>query len=87
MERFHVIQDAAAIVVTKSVFKQVPVYRRGRAIYIGARGGYVRISKGGLTDVADIRWDGLEIPGLSEKELIVASGTVGKLQLPEGYSE
>lgn len=73
MQRFHVIQDAAAIIVRKSVFKQVAVYRRGDGIYIAAGGGYVRIYKGGNTGLPDVRWEEIDVPGKTDADMVADS--------------
>lgn len=80
MERFHVIQDAAVIIVRSSVYKQAAVYRRGEALYCGAGGGYVRLYAGGNTGVPSLRWDDIEIPGVP-REAIARDG-LEKLSLP-----
>lgn len=80
MDRFHIIEDAAAIIVTRSVFKQVKLYHRGNALYVGASGGFVRLYKGGRTGVPNLSWDDIEIPGVSRDDL--ASDGMEKLSLP-----
>ena len=80
MDRFHEIADAAVIIVARSVFKQVKVYRRGSALYAAASGGFVRLYKSGGTGVANIRWDEIEIPGIETQEL--KSDVHEKLSLP-----
>lgn len=80
MERFHVIQDAAAIIVTKSVFKQVPVYYRGNSLYIGAAGGFVRLYTEHRTGVPTIRWEDIDIPHVNNSALV--GDGLDKLALP-----
>ena len=70
MERFTVVQDAAAIIVRKSVFKQVAVFRRGDGVYIAAGGGYVRIYANGSTGMPDVRWEDIDVPGMSADDLV-----------------
>lgn len=85
MDRFHIIQDAAAIVVNNSVFKQVPVYQRAGALYVGASGGFVRLYGSGNTGLANLRWDDIEIPGTSAAELTADS--LNKLSLPPTFKQ
>lgn len=82
MERFHIIPDADVIIVSKSVFKQAKVYRRGDALYVGASGGFVRLYAGGSTGLPNLRWDDIDIPGLSRAEII--ADNLGKLSAPTG---
>jgi len=45
IELFHEIPDAEAIIRQRGgIFKQAKVYRRGGKLYIGASGGYVRLT-------------------------------------------
>lgn len=64
MERFHVIEDGAAIVRVGNVYKQVRVFRRGTSVYANVRGGYVRLLRGSGTSVPGISWDGVEADGV-----------------------
>lgn len=43
MERFHVIDEAEAIIRKGVVFKQVKLYRRGEDIFIPMSGGFIRV--------------------------------------------
>lgn len=62
MDRFHIIDDAAAVLVTKSgVYRQAKVYRRGRELFAGHGGGFVRLYRNG-TSVPSIRCDAIELP-------------------------
>jgi hypothetical protein len=66
MDRFHRIQDAAAIItVGNGVFKQVDIYHRGSGLYIAAGGGYVRLYTGHRSGHPKIRWDDIEVPGIN----------------------
>ena len=82
MERFHIIPDADVIIVTRSVFKQAKVYRRGDALYVGTSGGFVRLYAGGSTGIPALRWDDIDIPGLSRAEIV--ADALGKLSAPTG---
>ena len=46
MERFHVIDDAAAILRVKGVYRQVKLYRRGDALFAGYGAGFDKLSPG-----------------------------------------
>lgn len=83
MQRFHIIQDAEVITVSKSVYKQAKVYHRGEALYVGAGGGFVRLYAGGNTGLPNLRWDDIEIPGVSDKGMI--KDAHGKLSLPASF--
>lgn len=81
MERFHIIPEAEAIVRSKGVFKQVKVYQRAGALFIGAGGGFVRIYKDGNTGMPNLSWDDIDIPGIGGKDDL-RGDTLGKLSLP-----
>jgi len=82
MERFHIIPDADVIIVTRSVFKQAKVYRRGDALYVATAGGFVRLFANGSPGIPALRWDDIDIPGLSRAEIV--SDALGKLSAPTG---
>lgn len=80
MERFHIIDEAEVITVTRSVFKQSKVYRRGSALYFGYGGGYVRLYSGHNTGLPNVRWEDIEIPGVNSV-VDMESDPHGKLSL------
>ena len=82
MERFHIIPDADVIIVSRLVYKQAKVYRRGDALYVGTAGGFVRLYANGSTGIPALRWDEIDIPGLSRAE--ITSDALGKLSVPVG---
>lgn len=60
---FHVIQDAHAIVRSKhGVYKQVKVYQYKEGLYIGIKGGYCRLMKGGDVATPDCSYVELVLP-------------------------
>jgi hypothetical protein len=75
MDRFHEIQDAAAIVTSKGVYRQVKIYRRGTALYVGYGAGFVRLLENHGTGVPTLRWDEIDV-GLEYKR-----DNLGKLAL------
>lgn len=78
MERFHIIDEAECIIRNGSVYKQVKVYQRAGAIYIGIAGGFVRLYAGGGTGLPKVHWDDIEIPGATD----FPADAHGKLSLP-----
>lgn len=82
MERFHIIPDADVIIVARSVYKQAKVYRRADGLYVGTAGGFVRLYANGNTGLPNLRWDDIDIPGLSKAEL--KPDAMGKLSAPTG---
>lgn len=62
MEYFTVIPEGQAIVVTRGVYRQVPVYARGEKIYARHGGGYVRLIQGWSTSAPNIRWVEIDTP-------------------------
>lgn len=76
MNRFHKLEDAAAILRIKGLYKQVPVYSRGNELYAGHGGGFIRLYEKGTS-----------IPTVSLEELDVGEpgyvvGDHGRLFLP-----
>ncbi|MFA5898843.1 MAG: hypothetical protein WC829_06985 [Hyphomicrobium sp.] len=69
MNRFHIIEEAAAILRTKGVWKQVKVYLRGEAVYVSVGGGYVRLYKGGGTSVPNVSWEDIDLNGAGPDSL------------------
>lgn len=62
MEYFTVIPEGQAIVGTRGVYRQVPVYARGEKIYARHGSGYVRLIQGGSTSAPNIRWVEIDTP-------------------------
>tara|TARA_R110000868_G_scaffold82808_5_gene233635 strand:- start:254 stop:505 length:252 start_codon:yes stop_codon:yes gene_type:complete len=81
MLRFHTIEGGAVILSKRGVFKQANLYRRGRELYAGTAGGFVRLYANGNTGVPDLRWVDLEHQYQSEYE----DDALGRLSLKEGY--
>ena len=64
MDKFHIIDDGAAILRSKGVYRQAKVYRRGEQVFAGHGSGYVRLNKGGATSIPDVSWLGIEATGV-----------------------
>lgn len=62
MERFHVIDDAAVILRSKGVYKQAKVYRRGRELYAGVGGGFIRLMGSNGTSNPNVSWVDIDAP-------------------------
>lgn len=75
MERFHLIDDAAAILISKGVFRQAKVYRRGNALFAAHGSGFIRLYKDG-TSLPNVRCEEVETPGWKQ-----AVDTFGKLSV------
>lgn len=56
MEFFTIITDAQAILHSRGVYRQVPLYARGEKVYAKYGGGFVRLSTGGSTSAMNVRW-------------------------------
>lgn len=85
MERFHVVDEAAVILRSKGVFKQAKAYIRGRAVYAGASGGFVRLYKGGGTSMPNISWEDIDLNGIGADSL--ASDIHGKLSFNGAFEQ
>jgi len=77
MERFHVVEDAAVILRSRGVYKQAKVYLRGKDVYAGAAGGFVRLYTGGGTGHPNISWDDIDLNGVGGDSL--TPDALGKL--------
>ena len=64
MERFHIIDDGAAILRSKGVYRQVKVYRRGKDIYAGYGNGFIKLGIGSATTLPNVSYDGIEAEGV-----------------------
>lgn len=49
MERFHIIEDGAAILRSRGNFRQSKIYSRGSDVYASWGGGYIKLLGGGGT--------------------------------------
>lgn len=91
MDRFHVVDDAAVILRSRGVYRQVKVYLRAGAVYAGAGAGVVRLYKGGGTSVPNISWDDIDLNGSGPEGLVAdAHGRLsynGQLKQIEGSKE
>jgi hypothetical protein len=56
MKLFHVIDDAACILRSRGVFRQVAVYRRDRDIYAQHGSGFVKLMHNGGTSAPNVSW-------------------------------
>lgn len=60
MDRFHEVDNAAAILASKGVYKQVKLFRRGQALFAQYGGGYIRLYEKG-TSLPNIRLEDLDV--------------------------
>jgi hypothetical protein len=56
MDLFTEVQDGVAILISKGVFTQVPLYRRGNMLYCKHGAGYLKLLAGGITTRPDVKW-------------------------------
>ena len=61
MGLFTQLEGDAAILVSKGVYKQVPLYARDGVIYAKANGGFIKLNTDGSTSKSDHRLDTLAI--------------------------
>lgn len=54
---FHVIEDAFVITRCRGVLKQAKLYHRRGALYVGASGGFVRLSGNGNTSAPNLSYE------------------------------
>jgi hypothetical protein len=83
MDRFTSIDDAAVIVYSGGVFRQSKVFRRGLALYCQHGAGFVRLYADHVTGVPKLRWEEIEVEGVSTAAL--KPDPHGKLSLPGNF--
>lgn len=62
------IPEGQAIVHSRGVYRQVPLYERGGKVYAKYGGGFVRLSSGGATSAPNVRWADLDTPNGAYEE-------------------
>lgn len=63
MDRFHKVDDAAAITLLNGIYRQSDVYRRGSDLYVKHGGGFVRLCSKGGTSLPRMSWKALDVGG------------------------
>ena len=56
MNRFHVIDDGAAITLCKGIYRQSKIYHRDGNVYSAHGGGFIRLFRGGGTSLPHVSW-------------------------------
>lgn len=56
MDFFTIIPDAYAVIYMKGVYRQAPLYLRGKNVHAKWGGGFIRLSQGGATSHPNVRW-------------------------------
>jgi hypothetical protein len=64
VERFHIIEDAAAILLSRGVYRQAKVFRRGDRLYASHGSGFIGLYRTG-TSIPTISCEGFDTPGLA----------------------
>ncbi len=68
MNRFHIIEEGAAIVYNRGVYRQVKIYHRDGVLYAAHGGGFVRLYKGGGTSHPKMLWRDIDPAGGTIRE-------------------
>lgn len=63
------IPEGQAIIHSKGVYRQVPLYERGGRIYAKHGAGFVRLSQGGATSAPNVRWAEIDTPNGTHEEI------------------
>lgn len=79
MDRFHIIDEGAAILYSRGVYRQVKVYYKGADVYAGYGSGFIKLGMGSGTSVPNISYVGLEGDGIA--------ATKGRKPTWEGVSQ
>lgn len=64
MERFHIIEEAIAIICSKDVYKQTKVFRKGTDIYAAYANGFIKLYNASCTSAPKVSWHEIEGPGI-----------------------
>ena len=59
---FHIVDEAQVILKSGGVFYQRKVYRRGRRLYAGHGGGFIRLGLQDATSCPKVSWESLDYP-------------------------
>lgn len=62
MERFHLIDEAAAILITRGVYRQAKVYRRGDELFAAHGSGFIRLYAKQGTSLPNTLIAGIDLP-------------------------
>ncbi|QDP60531.1 MAG: hypothetical protein Unbinned338contig1000_24 [Prokaryotic dsDNA virus sp.] len=62
MKYFSICDEAQAIVHSKGVYRQVPVYIRDSNLYAKHGGGFIRLAAGCVTSSPNVRWSEIDTP-------------------------
>lgn len=65
MDRFHIIEDGACILFSKGVYRQAKVFRRGKDVFAGYGGGFVKLGGSSGTSSPNVGWRGVEAEGVA----------------------
>ena len=62
MDFFTAIQEAQAIIHSRGVYRQVPLFTRAGHVYAKQGSGFVRLMQGGTTSSPNGRWIDIYMP-------------------------
>ena len=62
MDFFTAIQEAQAILHSRGVYRQVPLFERGGHVYAKQGQGFVRLMAGGTTSTPNGKWIDIYMP-------------------------
>ena len=79
---FTVIPDAAAVMVSKGIYKQAKIYDYRGKLYASHGSGFILLKTAGTTSLPNIRWEEIEVPWKQHKR-----NNVGHLVNPETFKD
>lgn len=86
MQRFHIVEDGAVIILSNHVYRQSKLYVRESKLYAGYGAGFVKLLKGGGTTHPKVRWFEIDAAGhgeISEEVFAVHLVSAGAAQAAE----
>ena len=78
-EGFSIVSDVKLIIFKNGVYKQVDVYHRKGQIFAATMGGYISLTRNGITSVPSIEWK--EFVATTNDGFSYEIGEIGWLQL------
>ena len=87
MNLFHIVNDVQAITRRKGLFRQVPVYRREKDLYVKQGAGFARLRGHPNTSVPDLAWVEIGVHRLITTRYSTPTGLADKFFTPKWLGE
>lgn len=78
MTRFHIIDDAVAILRSRGVYKQAKLYARQGQLYAGHGSGFIMLFASGGTSLPNVSWEEADADFAAA---VITPGKTGRLMV------